>query len=420
MQEERARSRRRDRSKLRSAESYTLSRRFWSKVAKQNWEKWPLLIKRPFSKPLISKAELFRAIFAASEAYRADPGSVSLQFFVGHSQTIADIRESLPVADDCNICGYAARLSRALGGQDFALSVQHIQEYAPEIWLRLRGFLSSAAQSVPLPNDFTKATLFFGSYRKEPRGIHLGNSSNFKFVIYGKKRMRFWPSRFFRGREGISHSTKYKPFLPAATTLEATAGDIIYWPSDSWHVVECVDGLAASISLALFVHSRSSRISDFWRHALDVIEERPVRAKTIPKLHRAVTNILNKGSARTEIASKLTAESLNRATGFGFERVPPPRSQKHLHDGIVVRADPEYPILWSPSGDSEIVCSVNGNAFVITAHPQLLRVITCLNSGEVCRVRDLIGEGNDNSAIGGGIRSFLEKLHALRGISETC
>jgi len=367
---------------------------------------------------LISRAELFRALLASSEAYRADPGSVSLQFFVGHSQTIADITDFLPVADDCSINGYAARLSRALDGQDFALSIQHVQQYAPEIWLRLRGFLSSAVQFVPLPDDFTKATLFFGSYRKEPRGIHLGNSSNFKFVIHGKKRMRFWPSRFFRGREGVSHSTKYEQFLPTATTLEGRAGDIIYWPSDSWHVVECVDGLAASISLALFVHLRSLRIVDFWRHALDMIEERTPRAKTIPKLHRAVANILNKRSARTEIASKLTADSLNRATGFGFERVPPPRSQKHLHDDIVVRADPEYPILWSPSGGREIVCSVNGNAFVPTAHPQMLRVIRRLNSGGVCRVRDLIGEGNDDPAIGEGIRSLLEKLHALRGISE--
>jgi hypothetical protein len=79
---ERFGSRRRDLSKLRSAESYTLSRRFWSKFADQNWEKQPLLIKRPFSKPLISGAELFRAILDSSEAYCADPGSVSLQFFV--------------------------------------------------------------------------------------------------------------------------------------------------------------------------------------------------------------------------------------------------------------------------------------------------------------------------------------------------
>jgi hypothetical protein len=133
-----------------------------------------------------------------------------------------------------------------------------------------------------------------------------------------------------------------------------------------------------------------------------------------------VANILNKERARTEIASKLTAHWLNRATSFGFERVPPARPHKPLHDDIVVRADPEYPILWSPSGDREIVCSVNGNAFVIAAHPQILRVIRRLNSGEVCRVRELIGEGNDDSAIAEGIRSFLEKLHALRGISEIC
>ncbi len=42
----------------------------------------------------------------------------------------------------------------------------------------------------------------------------------------------------------------------------------------------------------------------------------------------------------------------------------------------------------------------------------MLRVIRRLNSGGARRVRDLIGEDNDDSAIGEGIRSFLEKLYA--------
>jgi 50S ribosomal protein L16 3-hydroxylase len=397
----------------------SLPRRFWSKFADQNWEKRPLLIRRPFSKPLLSETELSHAIFAASEAYRADPASVSLQFFVGHSQAIADIRKFLPVAEDSDIGGYATRLSRALDKHDFALSIQHVQEYAPEVWLRLREFLSTASQFVPLPDDFTKATLFFGSYRKEARGIHLGNSSNFKFVVHGKKRMRFWPSRFFRGQKGVSHSTNYEQFLPAATTLEATAGDIIYWPSDSWHVVECVDGLAASISLALFVQSRSSRILDFWRHARDVIEERAPRADMVPKLHRAMASILNKESTRREIASNLTADWLNRATGFGFERIPPPRPHQPLHDDVAVRGDRRYPILWSRAADGEIVCSVNGNAFVVTAHRQISRILRRLNSGRLCRVGDLIGNGDEEPAIRESIRSFLEKIHSFRGVSET-
>jgi 50S ribosomal protein L16 3-hydroxylase len=395
-----------------------LSPQFWSDFADQDWEKRPLLIKQPFSTPLLNKPELFRALLASSQAYCRDPSSVPLQFCIGHSQMMADIPEFLPVAKDGDIFGYTTRLARTLNGQDFALSIQHVQEHAREIWLRLREFLSSAAEFVALPDDFTKATLFFGRYSKEPRGIHAGNSSNFKFVIYGKKRMRFWPSRFFREKEAVSHSTGYERFLPAATTLEGTAGDILYWPSDSWHVVECVDGLAASISLALFTHSRSSRIIDFWRHAGDVMQTQTPGPRAIPKLHRAAQNIVNSEPARKRIASTLKAEWLNRATGFGFERVPPPRSQEQLHDDNAVRVDPQYPIRWSKSNEGWIVCSVNGNAFEVIAHPHILRVIRRLNSGEICRPRDLIGQRNGVSPIGEGIRGFLEKLYALDGISE--
>jgi hypothetical protein len=237
-------------------------------------------------------------------------------------------------------------------------------------------------------------------------------------MLHGKKRMHFWPNCFFRGNKEASHSTKYERFLPAATTVEATAGDVIYWPSDNWHVVECVDGLAASISLALFVHSRPSPVVDFWRRVLDVSEGRTLPANTIPKLHRAVASMLNETSTRAEITSKLAADWLNRTTGFGFERVPPPRSQKHLHVLSLVGADADFPILCSRGGDTEIVCSVNGHAFVITRDPQIPRVIKRLNSGRICRVGDLINERDGESGIRGGLRSFLEKLYALRGISE--
>jgi len=41
------------------------------------------------------------------------------------------------------------------------------------------------------------AALFFGDYEKTPFALHDGESSNFKFVIEGRKKLQLWPDKFF-------------------------------------------------------------------------------------------------------------------------------------------------------------------------------------------------------------------------------
>jgi len=126
------------------------------------------------------------------------------------------------------------------------------------------------------------------------------------------------------------------------------------------------------------------------------------------------------------LAADLRVAWLNHATGSGFGTVPPPRSSRALADADVVRGDPDYPIAWVAAEDHEVICSANGHAFAIAANPKILKLLERLNTGIPSSVERLV-EAYAGSvkvaetafeATPAEIRSPLERLHALRAISE--
>jgi hypothetical protein len=274
--------------------------------------------------------------------------------------------------------GYADRLARMLRGRRFALIIQEIQIEAPQVWLRFREFLVGLSRVGIVPAR-VKASVFVGNYKITPAGLHRGNSANFKFVVQGRKKLQLWPDKLFRGKKNLTGTLDVGRFLFAATTLEGHPGDIIYWPSDRWHVAECVGGLAVSVSLALY------------------IKERPPGPSA--KVAR-----------------------LNRATSSRFARVPPPLPRRTLHDRTVVRVNPDFPVTWLRARNAEIICSANGYAFTVTAHPSVLKLFRQLNTGRCFRVGQLIREHAADFQCGRvlfkaepeDIRALLEKLYTLR------
>ncbi len=347
------------------------SRQFWSQFAREHWEKKPALLRRPFDRPLIAPAEMFQAALDACKCYRSDPESVPLSFYIEHERKTASIDEYLPVAADEDLEGYASRISGRLRGQRFALIIEHIQAHAPEIWERFRHFLRGLDGAVPVAGVNRKATVFIGDYGMTPSGLHVGTSGNFKFVVSGRKRVRLWPNEFFRGRKGVNHTKRIEPFLGDATTIEGEPGDVIYWPSDQWHVGEAIGGPAVSVSLAIFVHSRARQPSA--------------------------------AEGRSAIATRL-----NRKTGGGFARVPRPQPVRRLSENATVTAIGLDSIVWESGATGEIVCSACGHSFALPNDAAAFDLLARLNRGERSRVR-----GTNKLA-----RALLEKLLSLRAISE--
>jgi hypothetical protein len=362
-------------------DGFTFSKGLWKRVAKEYWERRPVLIKHPFRSAMISPKEMFAAVMDAAARYRKGERNAQVAFQIEGKRVEADPRKFLPQPGDRAMSGYVNRLARMLRGRWFALIIEEIQMEAPQVWLRFREFLCGLSRVGIVPAR-VKASVFVGNYKITPAGLHRGNSANFKFVVQGRKKLHLWPDKLFHGRKNLTGTLDVGRLLSAATTLEGHAGDIIYWPSDRWHVAECVGGLAVSVSLALY------------------IKERPPGPSA--KVAR-----------------------LNCATSFGFSQVPDPLPHRQLKDNAVIRAHPHYPIIWLAGRDNEVICSANGHAFSVAAHPEVLKLLKELNRGNALRVGALIGQHSGDAQVGRvtfkagseDIRALLEKLYCLRAIS---
>jgi hypothetical protein len=86
---------------------------------------------------------------------------------------------------------------------------------------------------------------------------------------------------------------------------------------------------------------------------------------------------------------------------------------------------PEYPILWLAAG-RQIVCSASGHALTVPAHPNVTKLLRRLNTGEPCRMQELLERYSGTVRRGGiefaasqrDIRFLLEKLYSFGAIKS--
>jgi ribosomal protein L28 len=150
-----------------------------------------------------------------------------------------------------------------------------------------------------------------------------------------------------------------------AIVLDAEAGDLIYWPSEYWHVSEPrSEDFSAMLSLGLF---------------------RPAVIGTAlqPLSHAAML------SQRIAAAAKRAdaAQELRWITGFGFERGGPllerPRgSLRTIPKEITVRKIPGHRILWKPNvARDRMLVAANGHSITLPQSAALIQLLEQLSSG---------------------------------------
>ena len=100
-------------------------------------------------------------------------------------------------------------------------------------------------------------------------GLHKDTQEVFGFVVRGEKTILAWPFDYFLSRvEGVPTASRYfqvqlpvdyRKFRKDALVLRARAGDIIYWPSDYWHIAEGTPGkVLGDVEPRAFFVSRES------------------------------------------------------------------------------------------------------------------------------------------------------------------
>jgi ribosomal protein L16 Arg81 hydroxylase len=66
------------------------------------------------------------------------------------------------------------------------------------------------------------------------------------FVIDGRKRILGWPDAYMRRQKADpTYTLDYRRYRKDAIVLEGAPGDVLYFPSDYWHIVSKLASLRA-------------------------------------------------------------------------------------------------------------------------------------------------------------------------------
>ena len=414
---------------------------FWTSFVRTHWDRVGAVIRQPLATPLASPAEVFSALVVASDRLRAGDARVQLEFCIDQARQVADIGRYLPSQSDGTAERYAERVTSLIGGRKFGLIAEDVQASDATLWLRLRDFLRGLYEHTGLPGDVAKATVFLGNYDRTPFGLHRGTSHNFVFAVDGPKRMRTWPDAYFRGKEDLTHRMDYAQHNGDSIVMDAQPGDVIYWPSDYWHIGESVGGaLACSVSVALFMEPRpsfdvaASAANMVYRQLADGAPSPAIRPSAlaasvgvIETTTRRAIDALKAVSDDERLLRALRVSALNRVTGSGFDYPPIALPLAPLADDATVRGDARYPVLWMRSADDEIICSANGHSFGIAASQMVLALLEWVNSGVPASVASLVAahsgavvaDGVEFETSAEDVRGLLDRLVSLRALASS-
>lgn len=250
--------------------------------------------------------------------------------------------------------------------KNFGLMVNHMQAVDPGIWSALIAFLQDGRPWIGSPPR-AFFDLFYGNYSSSFTGLHKDTQEIIAFVVRGRKRILAWPFEYFLSRvKGLAPKDRYfnkrlaidhRKYRKDAVVLDAGPGDIIYWPSDHWHVSEVQDGqFSAMLSLGLFRQ--------------DGLTEK----KLSSLLSQEMTGTVTRPDA---------AGQLRWMTGFGFE-LGGPASDSSLREGnVVVKKTKSSIILWNKNkARRRILVASNGHSITLPHSSKLERLLEQISQGK--------------------------------------
>jgi len=225
----------------------------------ENWERAPGTARHAHpdgaaparSAPDGDAALLFAALTAAAANFRrGDPRAEFVLWIDGKETEPAPA--FLPETGDGDLEGYLARMQSALRGADFTLLVSNPHLYDARFWMRARTLARRVLKVVGAPNGGLDTSAFLGCYRQTPFGVHRGQMSVLTAPVLGEKRFLLWPYAYGCDHRDIQDSLSYDRHRGAALTATAGPGDLLYWPSDYWHVAEASPAPTAAWNIGLW------------------------------------------------------------------------------------------------------------------------------------------------------------------------
>ena len=202
--------------------------------------------------PIVLDGKLFsRPLFSASDACKILSLLIENNAITWSANGVRVEQISLPTWHLGNGCGQAD-LERFIDDvcelnniDEFTLSAHNCHAFLPELQLQLMPFLGPLFAKRGFPSNGVNLMVFGGKYRVTPAGLHNDPCDIFLAPVIGGKRLYTWPWQHFDGNAGceipINITSRridapWREHLKAASLLEPSAGDLLYFPAGCWHV----------------------------------------------------------------------------------------------------------------------------------------------------------------------------------------
>lgn len=394
----------------------------WDRFLDEHWERAPARLRCDV--PPLSPGDAFRAAAAACAPFRAGTRFRALpdvRFFSGDAQIRAP-GTLLPGPRDRSLDDYHRRVAARLGDQRFQLFIEAPLVVDFALWARVRDLIAGLIERVGFPVLPIACDLALGNFARSPRGLtKRPHHAVLAIVLRGRVRVRLWDRLW---DDPPNEIVDFDRHVRDAVTLEAGAGDLLYWPARFWHIEQCRDARGGCMVLRLWIPAPGARSTDAVKAALtDLLDEHhdhdgavpflPVssrRAARIDPLARAAERVARL-SRSAELTSALRILWAKRVSAHGLEPVPAAReATRPLDPADVICADPGGHAVRMPGETGAWIWAINGHAFALHGERAAARVLRQLAAGPA-RVGDLC-----RGASSSGIRTFLDALHRLRAI----
>lgn len=217
---------------------------------------------------------------------------------------------------------------------------------------------------------------------------------------HGVKHFRLWSRGYGDAHADIRDSRDYANHLGAGFELSAGEKDILYWPSDFWHIAEGNGTFTAALNIGLWwerpplsrvLMEMSQQMADEISPPNDqritlAFNEKPPRnlADSLPAETREALETTRQVIANSRMEEALALESLRMRSADEFRDVPPlaDLSPANWEAGTVIQRVPACPILFVNGSAGEIYVAANGHLLKTQKHPHVIQLLEKLESGE--------------------------------------
>lgn len=367
----------------------------WKHFAGNYWNRRPVLYKA-VAEPPFDVGEVFAATANACAPVPSGTMPSGVQLTVEREQQRVP-GGLLPAAFDRDFDGYQDRVTAALDGRRYALTINAFHSHEWRLWHRERRFYRRLWDHVGIPSTSAITTMFHGTYEHSPVGVHKDRFATFMFGLKGDKRMRFWSRKPWT--DDVSSVVDYAEYLPSSFVVEVEPGDLLYWPSTYFHVGESGGGAPATSVNVGVPHDEHRAVYDTQKFFVDLDRDvftnvTPISAAlptvpveleatgpdadgllpdAVPEPLRYAAEVLRQSLDDQRLDERIARASLTCVSAEGLEPPPSPRPRRALADDDVVHAEPEVNVTWTDRDKHGRMVSVNGHTLTTTMEPTRLR-----------------------------------------------